>query len=231
VRTEAEVEHAGERERVETTALVTLAVLPGTGAGGGRGVSARVDSLRVRASARVAGDAAGPTAAPAPPVAVRGTIGARGAVRLESEAGVAGCASPGGSAALTALGLAREVVPRVPATLTAGLRWRDTSSVAACAGPLPVAVQVVAAYEVEGAAGGVVRVRRRTTSTLHGQGFAGGQSVRVAGSGSAEALLLLDASRGALREASGEGRGTVSTTIGVATQTFEQRTRISVTAR
>jgi hypothetical protein len=228
VRTEAEVENAGERERVETSAVVTLAVLPGPGAAGGRGVSARVDSLRVRASARVAGDAPAPAVAP---VTIRGTIGTRGAPRLASDAAAAGCASPGGSAALTALGLAREVVPRVPATLTAGLRWRDSASVAGCAGPLPVAVQVVAAYEVEGAAGGVVRVRRRTTSTLRGHGFAGGQSVRVAGSGSAEALLLLDASRGALREASGEGRATLSTTVGTTVQTFGQRTRISVTSR
>ncbi|MDF1505066.1 hypothetical protein PYV61_19100, partial [Roseisolibacter sp. H3M3-2] len=227
VRTEADVARAGERERVETTGLVTVAVLPVQG-GSPRGVSARVDSLLVRASERVAGRA---SPGPAAPATMRGTISARGAVRLESEAAAAGCASPGGAAALTALGLAREVMPRVPATLTAGLRWRDTTSVAGCAGPLPVTVQTVVAYEVEGAERGAVRVRRRTTSTLRGQGFAGGQAVRVAGTGSADAVLVLDAGRGALREGSGEGTSTVTLTMGTAVETFSQQTRVRVEPR
>ncbi len=226
VRSEAEVARGSERERVESEAQVTLAVQP-AGSGGTRAISGRVDSLRVRASERVAGTAAAP---PSTSVAVRGTIAARGAVRLESDAAAAGCASAAGAAAATALGLAREAVPRVPATLSVGARWADTTSVAGCAGPLPVTVRAVSAYEVEGAAGGAVRVRRRTTSTVRGQGFAGGQSVRVQGSGSAEALLLLDPVRGALREVTGEGRATFSTTVGAAAQTFEQRTRVRVSA-
>jgi hypothetical protein len=233
VRTEADVERTGggsERERVESAALVTLAVQT-AGTGGTRAVAARVDSLRVRASDRVAGGA--PATSPAVGVGVRGTVSARGAVRLEvANAGtLGGCATPAGAQAVTALAIARETLPRIPAALTVGARWRDTLTTASCAGPVPVAVQSVAAYEVEGRDGALLRVRRRTTSTLRGQGFAGGQAVRVTGTGTADATLRLDPVLGALRDVTGEGRTTMAMTIGTATHTFEQRARLRVEAR
>lgn len=232
VRSEAEVERAAaggagaERERVESAAQVTLVVRP-PAAGGTRAVAARVDSLRVRASARVAG--AAPAAPPAAAVPVRGSVTARGAVRLELEGGATGgCATPAGASAVTALALAREVLPRVPVSIAVGARWRDTVATTSCAGPVPVAVQSIAAYEVEGRDGALLRVRRRATSTLRGQGFAGGQSVRVAGSGTADATLLLDPVRGALRGVTGEGRTAMTMTIGTTAHAFEQRTRLRV---
>ncbi|MGZ8413579.1 MAG: hypothetical protein ACXWZS_09375 [Gemmatirosa sp.] len=231
VRTEADVERTGgggsERERVESAAQVTLAVQT-AGANGTRAVAGRVDSLRVRASERVAGTAA--TAPPAAMVPVRGAVSARGAVRLDvaSTAAVGGCATPAGAQAITALAIAREALPRIPAALTVGARWRDTLATGSCAGPLPVAVQSIAAYEVEGRDGALLRVRRRTTSALRGQGYAGGQSVRITGSGTADATLLLDPERGALRSVTGEGRTTMSMTFGTATHAFEQRTRLRV---
>jgi len=231
VRTEADVERSGtvgaaERERVESSARVTLAMLP-AGSGGTRAVAGRVDSLRVRASARVSGGADAPLAAP---VSVRGSIGARGAVRLDVDgtAAMGGCGTPAGASAITALAIARETLPRVPAALTVGARWRDTVATVSCAGPLPVTVQAIAAYEVEGQDGALLRVRRRTNSTLRGQGFAGGQSVRVSGSGTADATLLLDPARGALQGVTGEGRTTMTMTLGTATHAFEQRTRVRV---
>ncbi|GLC24583.1 hypothetical protein rosag_10960 [Roseisolibacter agri] len=241
VRTEADVERTGggsasgggaERERVESSAHVSLAVQP-AGSGGTRAVVGRVDSLRVRASARVSG---GADPAPAPPVGLRGSVSPRGAVRLDVDgtAAAGGCGTPTGASALTALAVAREALPRVPAgttPLTVGARWRDTVATTTCAGPLPVSVQAIAAYEVERQEGALLRVRRRANSTLRGQGFAGGQSVRVTGTGIADATLLLDPARGVLRGVTGEGRTTMTMTIGTATHAFEQRTRVTVQAR
>ena len=233
VRVEADVEGsapggAPERERIESSALVTLAVQP-AGASGTRTVAGRVDSLLLRASARVAGEA---PPAPAPGIGVRGTVTARGPARLELAAGVeAGCTTPAGAGALTALGLAREALPPVPPTLQVGARWRDTLVTASCAGPIPVAVQSVASYEVLSPEGALVQVRRQSTSTIAGQGYGAGQTVRVVGSGSADATLLLDPARGSLRRVTGEGRTTLTVTVGVTTQSFAQRTRLAVEGR
>lgn len=231
VRSEADIAQTGatasDRERIETGAVVTLALGP-AGTGGARAIAGRVDSLRVQTSARVGGTA--PPAARAG-VTLRGSVAARGAVRLEADAATdLSCAGPTGAQALTALALAREVLPRVPAALAVGTRWRDTVTVASCAGPVPVAAQSVAAYEVLGGDGAFVRVQRRSTSTLRGQGYASGQSVRVDGSGSAESVLLLDPASGTLRESTGESRTTLTLTLGTATSTFEQRTRVRVTS-
>jgi hypothetical protein len=236
VRVEADVEGsasgapgaAPERERIESSAQVTLAVQP-AGTSGTRTVAGRVDSLLLRASARVTGEV---PPAPAPSVGVRGTVTARGPARLDLAPGVeAGCTTPAGAAALTALGLAREALPPVPPTLQIGARWRDTLVTASCAGPIAVAVQSVASYEVLPPEGTLVRVRRQSTSTITGQGHGAGQSVRVAGSGTADAILLLDPSRGSLRRVTGEGRTTLAVTIGLTTQSFAQRTRLVVEGR
>ena len=231
VRVEADVESsapgggAPERERIESSAQVTLAVQP-AGTSGTRTVAGRVDSLLLRASARVAGET---PPAPAPSVGVRGTVAARGAARLDLAPGVeAGCTTPAGAAALTALGLAREALPPVPPTLQVGARWRDTLVTASCAGPIAVVVQSVASYEVLSPEDALVRVRRQSTSTITGQGYGAGQTVRVVGSGSADATLLLDPARGSLRRATGEGRTTLTVTVGLTTQTFAQRTRLGV---
>jgi hypothetical protein len=231
VRVEADVEStapaggAPERERVESAAQVTLAVQP-AGTSGTRTVSGRVDSLQLRASARVAGEA--PLAA-TPAIGVRGTVAARGPARLDLTPGIeAGCATPAGAAALTALGLAREALPPVPPTLQVGTRWRDTLVTASCAGPIAVAVQSVASYEVLSPEGPLVRVRRQSTSTLGGQGHGAGQTVKVTGSGTADATFLLDPARGSLRRVTGEGRTTLTVTVGLTTRTFAQRTRLTV---
>jgi hypothetical protein len=232
VRVEADVESAlagaaPERERVETAGRVTLAVQP-AGASGSRSVAGRVDSLQLRASARVASQP--PPAVPG--IVVRGTVAARGPARLDLGPGVeAGCTTPAGAAALTALGLAREALPPVPTALQIGTRWRDTLVTASCAGPIPVVVQSVASYEVLAPEGPLVRLRRQSTSTLSGQGYGAGQPVRVAGTGTADATLLLDPARGTLRSVTGEGRTTLTVTLGAQTQSFAQRTRLRVEER
>jgi hypothetical protein len=89
-------------------------------------------------------------------------------------------------------------------------------------------VQSVASYEVLPPDGALVRLRRQSTSTLAGQGYGAGQPVRVAGSGTADATLVLDPARGTLRSVAGEGRTTLTVTLGAITQTFAQRTRLGV---
>ena len=46
-----------------------------------------------------------------------------------------------------------------------------------------------------------------------------------------DATLMLDPVRGVLRGVTGEGRTTMTMTIGTATHAFEQRTRVTVQAR
>jgi hypothetical protein len=252
VRVEADVERAApdgraETERVETSAIVSL--LLARGAAGEITVSGRVDSLTVRAGARVRGSA--PSTAGGG-VRLRGALDARGTARLELEsvAGVdARCATPGRAESIVALALAHEGLPRVPAALAVGTRWRDTSTVAGCAGPVPLRVQTAATYEVLGApdaaawqsvaslsagleAASVVRVRRQTVSTLRGQGFAASRFASVAGSGTGDGVLLLDAASGRLLSLDESAQSTFALTlVGEAPQRFTQRVRTRVAAR
>ena len=254
VRAEADVERLAadgrseprpEIERVERGAIVSLILA--RDATGETAVTGRVDSLVVRAAPRVR-PAAPPAGGPGG-VRVRGALDARGGARLELDAGIDGrCATPAGAESVVALALARESLPRVPAALAVGTRWRDTTTVADCAGTIPLRVQTSAAYEVLGApdaapwqpvgpAGGrdpagVVRVRRQTTLTVRGQGRAAGRFASVAGSGTGEGILLLDAARGRLLLLDDATETTVALTLaGDPAQRFAQRARTRVVAR
>jgi hypothetical protein len=247
VHTEATIEPEGAtpgspawREVVVSRAVVRAALTaPTSAASGALTLAGVVDSFVVRASGRVAGtDSAGAPAAATPretllaaSVRFRGAVDPR-AVRLDPEAGVeVRCTAPAGAATLSALAAARDLFPRLPATLAAGARWRDTVVTATCAGPVLVIVQTESRYEVSGAdrAGGV-RVVRRSTSTLRGSGSAAGRPVQVAGSGGADWSWQVDPGSGRVAEGSGTGRLRLAVTAGGSTQRFVQRAGTRVVA-
>jgi hypothetical protein len=148
-------------------------------------------------------------------------------VRLDPESGVdVRCTSPAGGAALAALGAARESFPRIPASLAAGARWRDTTVTATCAGPALVIVQTEWRYEVAGAEGdGTVRVARRGTSTLRGSGTAGVRPVQVSGTGTSAWRYAVDPARGVVVSGDGESRSALTVAVSGATQRFTQTVR------
>jgi hypothetical protein len=222
VRTDASVELAGTRER---ESVGTVAHLAYTVARDARGVAiaGQVDSVAVQASARVAGDV---TARPSAPVRFRGTVDptppragqtARGAA-LELVGGGPRCTLPEGAVQAAALAAAREAVVRVPASIAVGTQWRDSTTAPGCSGEIATAVTVVSRYEVVGQATvdgtPAARLRRETSVTVRGQGFARGQPVVVTGTGAGSGSVYVDAAGGRVLGGESETRSTVRVIVG-----------------
>jgi hypothetical protein len=220
-----------EQVRVDTYLTDTLAAGATPGAVGASGV---VDSVVVAASARVRGEGASGTAEPRlAPLRYHAASDARG-VRVEPAADDGAdlrCTAPTGAAALGALAAVRETLPRLPADVAPGARWRDTTVTASCAGPVLVVVRTVARYEAAADPSGTLAVVRRSTSTISGQGAAGVRPVAVAGAGTGETRWTLDPARGSLAAGAGEGQTTLTVTVAGSAQRFTQRTRTQLTAR
>jgi hypothetical protein len=121
-----------------------------------------------------------------------------------------GCGSP----VQSLLAQARDLVVAVPASLTIGSTWRDTTAVVTCRGDIPVTTRAVREYVVEGrdsvAGAAAIRVRRTSTMTLGGRGTQGGEPVSVSGTGAGTATLYLSPSVGALLGATGTSRSTLT---------------------
>ncbi|GJG86051.1 hypothetical protein tb265_12320 [Gemmatimonadetes bacterium T265] len=238
---------APDAEHVISTAYLT-AVLAPSDAPGATSVQGTVDSLVVNASARVRGDAAAPNTTPSTtPVATpaatstlltgfryRAASDARG-VRVEpaDPATDLHCTAPAAAASLGAIAAVREALPRIPAGLAAGVRWRDTTVSASCAGPVLLVAQTVARYEsaADPAVPGRLRVTRQSTTTARGQGAAGVRPMSVVATGTARGVYALDPARGQLVDGTGEGRTTVTVTLGGVVQRFTQQTRTQLVVR
>lgn len=229
VTVEAALEDAArEQERVVTRAIITSALETV-----GRGVAVRgtVDSLTVDASARVAGESAAPAWEP---VRFTGTSDSRG-VRIEAADPGAElrCATP----IAAAVAMARAILPRVPAaTLSVGTRWQDSSSVESCRSLVPTTTRTVHRYEVVSAeytddGAEVLRVRRRSSTAVRGQGLARGRPTSVVGAGEGEATLLLAPTDGRLVAIDGETRTTLTVTLPEGARSFTQVAREAVRER
>lgn len=212
-----------EQERVVTRAVVTTELEAAR-------VRGTVDSLFVDASERVTGGAAPPGWEP---VRFAGTTDARG-VRVEA-------ADPGAELRCStpiaaAVALARETVPRIPAALTIGARWQDSSVVESCRSLVPTTVHAQHTYEVVSAelldsGAEVLRIRRRSTVRVQGQGLARGRPTTVTGSGTGEATLLVEPGAGRLVAVDGESRSTLTVALPDGARTFSQVARTMVRGR
>ena len=234
-------------EHVVSTAYLTTVLAPAD-APGATTIHGTVDSLVVSASDRVRGtapDATTPAASPTTSgtpssnrvlagLAYRGASDARG-IRIEAaDPGTdLHCSAPTGAASLSALSAVREALPRIPANLAPGARWRDTTVTASCAGPVVLVAQTIARYEsaADPNTPGRLRVTRQSTTTARGQGTAGIRPMSVVASGTARAVYALDAARGQLVDGTGDGRTTVTVTLAGVAQRFTQQTRTQLVLR
>lgn len=119
------------------------------------------------------------------------------------------------------------LLPPVPAELTEGLRWQRRSVYGICQGPIPLRVERTDSYTVTGrapqVAGTGVTLARSSSFAYAGSGVEGQHNVRVTGSGSGQATLVLDASAGRLVSAVEESVSEIDITASGQTRRFSQR--------
>lgn len=229
VRTESSVELTSgpetERGKESITAAgqVTYAVTPNAR---GVAVAGEVQGFASQASARVNGGPADPPAT----VRFRGTVDARG-VAVDRDGASSGCTTPMGAAEAAAITVARETIIGVPNPIAVGARWRDSSVVATCRSQLPATVTTVARYEITSIDGNRVKVRRQGTTSVRGQGIAGGRSVSLSGAGTDEITYEMDAERGRLVRGDGDSRSTITVSLPDGARQFTQRTTLAVRLR
>lgn len=124
------------------------------------------------------------------------------------------------------------LLPPVPHELSEGVRWRRQLVYAACQGSIPVRVERTDSYTVTGratqVAGTGVAVARSSSFAYRGSGVEGQHNVSVAGSGSAEATLVLDVGAGRLVSATEQASSEVAVTASGQTRRFTQRTSRTV---
>lgn len=95
---------------------------------------------------------------------------------------------------------ALELVPRIPATLSAGATWADSTSVDGCRGTIPTTTRTQSRYTVVGDTiiDGVaaLQLHRADTITASGQGAQGQHRITLSAAGSASTELFLDPGTG-----------------------------------
>ena len=119
------------------------------------------------------------------------------------------------------------LLPPVPRELREGLRWQRRQIYASCQGPIPIRVERIDSYMVAGRApqvvGSGVTLSRSSSLAYAGSGVEGQHNVRISGSGSAQATLILDASAGRLISAMEESTSEIAITASGRTRRFSQR--------
>jgi hypothetical protein len=119
------------------------------------------------------------------------------------------------------------LLPPVPQELREGARWQRRQVYAICQGMIPVRVERTDSYVVTGRAqqigGGGVTVSRSSSLVYAGAGVEGQHNVRLTGSGSGQASLVLDASAGQLVSVEGESVSEIDITASGRTRRFTQR--------
>ncbi len=202
-----------DEQRVESRGLVSMS-LQRTADGALRS-SGRVDSFAVRVEvAGVSAPGASSAAAPAPlgPVSfdavldgLRLLVATRPPLANECDRPEAG-----------ATALVRDLVVRIPATLSEGDRWRDSTVSIVCRVGIPITVRTQSEYEArrieQGASGATVTVRRQTSTRMEGKLASAWRALELTGSGTGSDEVRVDATSGALLQLEGEGTLTLQLT-------------------
>ena len=127
------------------------------------------------------------------------------------------------------------LLPPVPLELREGVRWQHREVYAVCQGAIPMRVERTDSYIVTGrapqVAGTGVTLTRSSSFAYSGSGVEGQHNVRVTGSGSGQATLVLDASTGRLVSAVEESVSEIDITASGRTRRFSQRVRRNVESR
>ena len=120
------------------------------------------------------------------------------------------------------------LLPPVPQELREGARWQRRHLYASCQGLIPLRVERTDSYLVTGRApqvsgSGGVTISRTSSFAYAGSGVEGQHNVRLAGSGSGQATLVLDASTGRLVSVVDESMSEIDITASRRTRRFSQR--------
>jgi hypothetical protein len=228
VRTTLERDSSGrtERETLETSARVEL-TLRRDPRGSLRG-TARVDSFAVRA-----GGGRGALAAGTPPMVATVLADAaldsailRATVRppLPNE-----CDRPEAAA----VGLVRDLLVRVPQTVTVGERWRDSLATVFCRGGVLMTLRMQVESSAEETEDGdrVLRMRRTITSRLEGSNRTPWRQTDIAGEGRGTQDVRIDLRRGAVERIDGESTLVIRITDGAGYGAREAPRQQQVTQR
>ena len=118
-------------------------------------------------------------------------------------------------------------LPPVPLELREGVRWQRRLVYGICQGPIPIRVERTDSYTVTGrapqVAGTGVTLARSSSFAYAGSGVEGQHNVRITGSGSGQATLILDAGAGRLLSAVEESVSEINITASGRTRRFSQR--------
>ncbi len=119
------------------------------------------------------------------------------------------------------------LLPPVPPELREGVRWQRRLVYGICQGPIPIRVERTDSYTVTGrapqVAGTGVTLTRSSSFAYSGSGVEGQHNVRVTGSGSGQATMILDASAGLLLRAESETISEIDIIASGRTTRFSQR--------
>ena len=202
---------------MESSARVELTLRRDT-RGALRGIG-RVDSFTVRASGSAMRNPAAGTTSPATPDApaftnvvldaVLDSTQVRAVVRpaLANE-----CDRPEAAAA----DLARDLLVRVPESLSIGDRWRDSLVTLVCRGGVPITVRTSIESTLEGTADNdrTLRIRRVLTVRMEGSNRMPWRQTEIDGTGQGTQELLLDLATGVLVSLEGASTLTLRVTNG-----------------
>jgi hypothetical protein len=127
------------------------------------------------------------------------------------------------------------LLPPVPLELREGVRWQRRLVYGICQGPIPIRVERTDSYTVTGRAPQVagigVTLTRSSSFAYSGSGVDGQHNVRVAGSGSGQATLIVDASAGRLLRVDDEINSEIDIFASGRTTRFSQRIVQTVQSR
>lgn len=119
------------------------------------------------------------------------------------------------------------LLPPVPPELREGVRWQRRAVYAICQGPIPIRVERTDSYTVTGrapqVAGTGVTLTRSSSFAYSGSGVDGQHNVRVAGTGSGQATIILDPSAGRLLRVDDETNSEIDIIASGRTTRFSQR--------
>ena len=121
---------------------------------------------------------------------------------------------------------ARELIPRLPATLTAGATWTDSSTVDGCSGTIPTTTRTESRYTVVGdtTIGGItaLQIHRADTLSAKGDGTQGQHRIALSATGTASTEIFVDPATGHFVGIDETQQTTVDITTSGRTQRFLQ---------
>ena len=167
-----------------------------------------------------------------PELRQRATIGiaAGGDVQVVDPVAVSATACDTTSALLAR---AQQLIPKIPARLDAGARWRDSTTTNGCRGSIPAESTVISNYLVIGDTAmsntHAVQIHRADSLSASGEGADGQHRIVIAAKGTGDTDLYFDVTTGRLIGSRGVQNSVVGVTTSGKTTQFAQHVSQNVT--